>query len=573
VKLYYCLHVLRVLRVLLRLSSAREHVIRDLARLTTGTFDLLVVGGGIYGLAIAYDAAQRGLSVALIERDDFGSGSSFNHLRTIHGGLRYLRTFDIPRARESVRERTTLARIAPHAVRPLAFALPLYRSLVAGKMAMRAGFLLDRLVAFDRNRAVPRALRLPAGRVVSRAEAVQRFPGLRRHGLTGAALWSDYITPESDRLTFSFAAAADEHGAVLANHIEGASLLKRRTRVIGVQARDRQTGLDLDITAHLTVNATGASVDQLLTPLGVSTRMPLLKAMNLVTRRDAGEEALGGRAPSGRNLFLIPWRGRALFGTWESAMEANAPGITSGEIESFIGELNQAFPALDLAPADVSLVHRGIVPAVRTATGGVRLEGHERVRDHAVDGIEGLLSVAGTKYTTARAVAERLVDLGIEKLRRPRVPCRTAARPLPGGSVRDLALTVAEARRDHDEGLPSDAIPHLVAAYGSRYRDVLNLANDHPAWRMRIAETSPVIGAELAWAARKEMAITLNDAVIRRTPLGALGYPGDMAIERAAQIVGDELAWSEDRKRAEITAVKGFYLWAADFHPGPVKAP
>src|SRR6266581_3862638 len=155
---------------------------RDLDALTGGTFDVLVVGGGIYGLTIAYDAAQRGLSVALIERDDFGSGSSFNHLRTIHGGLRYLQSLDLRRARESVRERATLARIAPHAVLPMPFVLPLYRSLTTGKMAMRAGFLLDRVVAFDRNAGVPRALRLPAGTIVSRAEAAQRFPGLRRGG-------------------------------------------------------------------------------------------------------------------------------------------------------------------------------------------------------------------------------------------------------------------------------------------------------------------------------------------------------------------------------------------------------
>src|SRR5829696_4542687 len=148
-------------------------MMRELDRLTGRTFDVLVVGGGIYGLATAYDAAQRGLAVALVERDDFGSGSSFNHLRTIHGGLRYLQTLDLRRARESVRERNTLARIAPHAVRPLPFALPLYRSLRAGKMAMRAGFLIDRLVAFDRNARVAPALRLPAGRVISRADAAQ----------------------------------------------------------------------------------------------------------------------------------------------------------------------------------------------------------------------------------------------------------------------------------------------------------------------------------------------------------------------------------------------------------------
>src|SRR5438105_7832310 len=129
-------------------------MIRDLEALTGRTFDVLVVGGGIYGLAIAYDAAQRGLGVALVERHDFGSGASFNHLRTIHGGLRYLQSLDVARARESVRERRALARIAPHAVRPLPFALPLYRSLTRGVTAMRAGFVLDRLVAFDRNRGL-----------------------------------------------------------------------------------------------------------------------------------------------------------------------------------------------------------------------------------------------------------------------------------------------------------------------------------------------------------------------------------------------------------------------------------
>src|SRR6476646_2272579 len=122
-------------------------MLRDVAALSATRFDVLVVGGGIYGLTIAYDAAQRGLSVALIERDDFGSGSSFNHLRTIHGGLRYLQSADLARARESVRERRTIARIAPHTVKPLPFALPLYRSLTRGKIAMRAGFLLDRMVS------------------------------------------------------------------------------------------------------------------------------------------------------------------------------------------------------------------------------------------------------------------------------------------------------------------------------------------------------------------------------------------------------------------------------------------
>jgi len=535
-------------------------MIRDLDRLTAQTFDLLVVGGGIYGLTIAYDAAQRGLSVALVERNDFGSGASFNHLRTIHGGLRYLQSLDLGRARESIRERRTTARIAPHAVRPLPFAVPVYRSLTRGKMAMRAGFLLDRIVAADRNRGVPASHRLPGGRVFSRNTAAQTFPGLRRQGLTGAAVFYDYVMTEPDRLTFSFAHAAVEHGAVLVNHLEAMAPRVDGRRVTGVSARDTVGSRTIDVAARMTINATGGRVDALLKPLGITTGIPMLKAMNLVTRRDAGDEALGGRSRTGRNLFLVPWRERALFGTWESERPCDPDDstVTEQEVTAFMGELNQAFPALDLTMDDVTLVHRGVVPAAVKGD-QIGLEGHEQIRDHAAQGFDGLLTVAGTKFTTARGVAERVVNTVMSKLQQKPVPCRTATTPLPGGSLRDIGLAIADARREFDEGLPTDTIPHLIAAYGSRYRDVMEIAGTRSDWRTRLAPDSPVIGAELVLAARKEMAPTLADAVIRRTPLGALGHPGDPALDRAAAIVGGELGWSDERRRDEITAVTRFY--------------
>jgi glycerol-3-phosphate dehydrogenase len=542
-------------------------VTRDLDQLAARTFDVLVVGGGVYGLTTAYDAAQRGLSVALIERDDFGSGASFNHLRTIHGGLRYLQSLDFARARESVRERRTIARIAPHAIKPLPFALPLYRSITKGKLALRAGLLLDRFVAAGRNRGVPSSHRLPVGRVYSRGSAIQRFPGLKRQGLTGAAVWHDYVTVEPDRLTFSWAQAAAGHGAVLANHVEATELLQEGRRVFGVRARDAISGQSREVIARVTVNATGAAVHQLLELAGVTARVPMIRTMNLVTRRDAGEEALGGRSTSGRYLFMVPWRERALFGTWEAnrPCDAHTSSPAEGDVAEFTAELNQAFPALDLSSADITLVHHGIVPAVVHGEGQgatVGLEGHERIRDHAADGPEGLaglVTVIGTKYTTARAVAERVTDLLLRKLELAPVACRTAVTLLPGGSVRDVGLAIADARRDHDEGLPTDTIPHLIAAYGSQFREVLDLTANRPDWKARVAAGSPVIVAELVQAARREMAVTLADALIRRTPTGALGYPGDDALSRAADIVGAEHGWSDDRKRAEINAVRSFY--------------
>ncbi len=536
---------------------------RDLDRLGGRTFDVAIVGGGIYGLIIACDASQRGLSVALIERDDFGSGSSFNHLRTIHGGLRYLQSADLARARESVRERRAIARIAPHTVKPMLFALPLYRSLARGKAAMRAGFLLDRIVSMGRNAGVSESHRLPGGRVYGRSAAVQQFPGLKRQGLTGAAVWYDYVTLEPDRLTFSWALAAHANGAVLANHVEAAALVKEGSRIVGIRAHDRVEGRAMDIAARVVVNATGGAVDSLLATIGLTSGVPMLKAMNLVTRRDAGEEALGGRSASGRNLFMVPWRERALFGTWESDRVCTAEDcrVSEQDVAAFIVDLNQAFPNLDLTLADITLIHQGVVPAAVHGT-SVGLEGRDQVRDHSVDraqSIDGLVSVPGTKYTTARAVAERVTDLVLRKLQRAPVESKTATTTLPGGSVGDIGYAIAAARREHDDGLPTDTVPHLIAAYGSRYQEVLELTHNRPELKKRVAKGLPVVGGELLFAARREMAVTLSDALIRRTPAGALGYPGDEATARAAEIVGAELRWSDERKRSEAAAVRDFY--------------
>jgi glycerol-3-phosphate dehydrogenase len=459
---------------------------RGLGGLTASTFDVLVVGGGVYGLTIAYDCAQRGLSVALIDRGDFGSGASFNHLRTLHGGLRYLQTLDIGRARESVRERRTFARIAPDAIRLQPFVLPLGHSLTRGTAAMRAGFALDRLVAFDRNQGLPPALRVPAGAVLSRSETVRRFPNLDTPGLTGAAMWHDYVSTESDRLTLSFGLAALAHGAVLVNYVAATAPRRDGARVSGVRATDGPSGAAVDIAARVTINAAGAGVNGWTGATG-GDAIPLMKAMNLVTRREAGYVALGARSRSGRNLFQVPWRNRVLFGTWES----DAPGggenngaVNEADVAAFIAEINQAFPSGELTRAGVTLVHRGLVPR------------HERIDDR----IDGLITVAGTKYTTARAVAERVTNLVFKKLGREVVPCRTAAAPLPfKGSV------------------------------------------------------------DIVEAVRDEMVVTLADAVIRRTPMGALGCPDESELTQAAATVGAELGWSPERMQQEIADVRRFY--------------
>ncbi len=483
-------------------------MIRDLSRLTARDFDLLVVGGGIYGLTIAYDAAQRGLSVALVERSDFGGATSFNHLKTIHGGLRYLQSADFSRMRESIRERRTFARIAPRFVAPLPFVMATSPTLTRNPIAMRAAFALDALIGSDRNEGLDPALCLPAGRIVSGSEARELMKGTVQSPTSSCAVWHDYQTVQGDRLTLAFALAAANHGAALANYVEAVEPRRDGGKgVVGVMARDVLTGSDFRINARVVVNAAGPWGSTLLAKMGVPGRWPLLKAMNLVTSRPARKTAVVAATRTGRALVLLPWQGRTLVGTSESSDERQPDDQEAhrSEMLAFLADVNDTFAALHLQPEEVTLVHRGIVPAADTG-GRLSLLPHSRIVDHLADGMNGLVSVVGVKYTTARATAERAVDLVLEKLRKPPVPSRTATMILPGAAIAD---------RD-----PAEPITHAI---------------------------------------REEMASTLTDVVVRRTGVGAAGHPGNVVANQYAAAMQQELGWSEERRNKELQALARFY--------------
>ncbi len=222
------------------LSSRRggASVKRDLGALAEREHDVVIVGGGIHGVAAAWDAASRGLRVALVEAEDFGSGTSWNSLKTIHGGLRYLQTLDLKRMRESIRERRTLLRIAPALVRPLPFVVPTYGHGPKGREALGLGLWLNDVVSSDRNRGLPAERQIPHGRLLSRREVLDLFPGVPEDGLNGGASWTDAQVESSERLTIGFARAAADAGAVLCNHLAAVAFLRRGAAVTGIRGRD-----------------------------------------------------------------------------------------------------------------------------------------------------------------------------------------------------------------------------------------------------------------------------------------------------------------------------------------------
>src|SRR5918993_1851074 len=288
---------------------------RDPRRFESGEYDVLVIGGGIYGLAVAYEAASRGLRTALIEAGDFGSGASFNHQKTAHGGLRALQTGRIDRAHASIMERRALARIAPWFLRPLPFLIGTYRSAFRNRLALRAAFKLDTWLGRKRSQGVEPELHLPAAKLLSKAATLRLFQGINPHQLTGGAQWYDYQMVESDRITVAFAEAADRAGADIANYVEAVSALKSGGRVSGMRVVDRESHRDFEIRARLTVNAAGASAGKVMAMFGVQRPFRLLKAMNLVTSKPARDIALAAPTTTGQMLTLVPWRGHAIVGT------------------------------------------------------------------------------------------------------------------------------------------------------------------------------------------------------------------------------------------------------------------
>jgi glycerol-3-phosphate dehydrogenase len=401
---------------------------------------------------------------------------------------------------------------------------------------MRAAFILDRLVASDRNHGVPPSHELPAGRVVDRAELARLVPGAALDQATGGALWYDYLTVDGERLTFAFAAAAAKHGTVLANYTDAIGPVKEGGRLVGMHVRDAVSGDAITVRAAVTLNAAGAGAARVMGMFGARRTFPLIKAMNVVTRRPAGEVAVACPTSGGRMLVALPWRGRLLVGTSHGAdlCGADQTLVNERELEAFLAEINSAFPWLALGEDDIALVHRGVVPAKVVPGRPHGLLDQFEVRDHAADGIAGAVSVVGVKYTTARAVSARAVRIVMEKL--GRTP-----------TALDLPILAV------DDGT------RLGARYGEAARDVAALASSEPYLAGPVAAGFDVTRAEVVHAVRHEMALTLEDVVLRRTAMGAAGHPGPEAVEACAGLVARELGWSAERVRDEVRAVAGFY--------------
>ncbi|HKS08850.1 MAG TPA: glycerol-3-phosphate dehydrogenase [Pyrinomonadaceae bacterium] len=495
-------------------------------------FDLIVVGAGINGAGIARDAAMRGLKVLLVDKGDVGGGTSAGSTRLIHGGLRYLEHFEFGLVRESLRERETLLRIAPHLVRPLSVTIPIYKEGQRGWTTIRAGMVAYELLAWRKS--------LPRYRMQSARETLRQMPGLKAEGLIGSAVYFDAQVEFAERLVVENVLAAIEHGATVLTYTRVEKLLSEDGRVRGVELDGDQTD---SVLARVVINAAGPWVDQLIDQKLVGGT----KGSHLVVAPFSGApegavylEAVSDRRP----FFVIPWNGNYLIGTTDVRFEDDPDQVRSEvwEVDYLLAETNRAFPAAGLTREQVLYTYSGVRPLPFTRNEDEQsITRRHFLREHPQ--FPNLISVVGGKLTTYRSLAEECVDLIFRKLETPSPPCETARVRLPGATDARSEFSLQAALTCGKLKLELRTSARWRRVYGSRMKEVAELAQ-------RL--DGNLLAAEIVFAFEKEFATSLADCFLRRTMIGLNADLGLGEIERAAEIGKKFLGWTDERARREV---------------------
>lgn len=530
---------------------------------TNEHFDVIVIGGGITGASVAYEAATRGLTVALLEKKDFSWATSAVTSKLIHGGLRYLANGEIALVRESLRERRVLENIAPNFVYPMPMMMTHNsRPLKNNKWVVKVGMLMYDALSYDKNFTWDNSKQIPLHKSISREEVLRNEPHVRPDGLTGASIFYDCTSIFPERLTLAFIKSAHEHGAKVANYAQVQGFIFGDGRTVkGVQVKDLLTDTTHTLNGSVIINCGGPWADIVLSLAKTSgnggSTLRRSEGIHIITRKRlvSGTYVVGSMTPAGRHFFLIPWRGHTLIGTTDKPFSGNPDEyrVNKESIMELIDEVNSCFGDGTLGYADVCHTYGGLRPLVEdqteeTYTSSRRYE----IYDNSDDGLDGLITVEGGKYTTSRMLAENCLKVVAAKLGRDLGRSTTARQHLSGCEIPDLAAFLFTVQRDNrDFGGPT--LEFLSRNYGTAYADILALARDDDSLSA-VLNADGEIMAEVLYAIRREMARTLSDIVMRRTGIGTLGNPGEDVLRKVALLAAKELSWDNARMEQEIAS-------------------
>jgi glycerol-3-phosphate dehydrogenase len=420
-------------------------------------------------------------------------------------------------------------------------------------------------LSFDRNYLFDPQKIILDGMIVSQRELSRILPGYDVSTSTGGAVWYDAQIYNSERLLLEFILSAEDEGAEVANYVEAISFLQQDNRITGVRAKDLQTGQIFEIWSRLVINSAGAWMDCLLEKADLRSEYAISIAMNVIVDQVWSGVAVGLTSqPVNENppqvLFIVPWRNKSLIGTFHIPWRA-APHtfkLSEAMLQDFLDEINSAHPALKLSLEDVRHVTWGFLPVnkadahkhpVRLTRDGVVIDHQEK------DGISGLISMVGVKYTTARLVAEQAMDLAVNQLGLKTKKCQTHTTQVRGGKIEDFRAFLRKALLKAPRVINEQSIEHWVYTYGSEYQKLMECVLRQPDLARRIDPPLPVTTAEVEHAVHHEMALTLADVIGRRTELGSTGLPSTAALQTCASLISREFQWSSEHEQQEINTV------------------
>ncbi|MEY2841044.1 MAG: hypothetical protein RLY74_185 [Actinomycetota bacterium] len=519
----------------------RQRVISELSK---EEFDLLVIGGGVNGAGIALDAASRGLSVALVEANDFASGTSSRSSKLIHGGLRYLEQYDFKLVREALQERELMiTTIAPHLVRPVSFLYPLQEKLKE-RTYVGAGMAL-----YDALRGFKRAL--PWHKHVSQKELSEIAPSLRLDLITGGYRYFDAQVDDA-RHTMMIARTAAKYGALVGTRIKCESLLKEGKRIVGAKVRDLITDKEIVVKARVTVMATGVWTDEMYKSFGIKPgyKVRTSKGAHIVVPGDAIKSQSGVIIKTDNSvLFIIPWAGKWIVGTTDTDYkdELAEPVATRADIDYIIHQANRVLePKLD--KSQVIGAFAGLRPLISQEDNA---ETADLSREHVVDHpVPGFVTIAGGKYTTYRVMSEDAVNEAVSDLNRI-IPdsCTDSLSVIGADGYAVLKNQVKRLANTYQ--IDVNTVTHLLERYGSLIAEVLD--SSPLEYLEKLSPDLPYLKAEIWYAVTHEGALSISDVMYRRTRLNfELKDQGISLLDEIAEIVATALGWDMDKKEESM---------------------
>lgn len=523
-------------------------------------FDIIIIGGGISGVSVAYEAATRGLRVALFEKGDFGEATSAATSKLIHGGLRYLKNAEFGLVRESLTERRILENIAPNYVYPLPFMVPTYKNLKGNKFTLFMGMVLYDLLSLDKAWTWDKSKKLRFHKTINAKKTRNLEPCVKDENLNGSSIYYDCQNINPERLTLSILKSAIVHGAKVANYAKVNGFIKGGDIVKGVKVKDLLNNKDYEITADLTINCTGPWTDIVLNNASKGNislhHIKRSEGIHIITKKLCFKHAVLMMTKESRHVMLIPWRNHSLIGTTDKEYNGNPDDykVTKESIQELLDEFNDNYGVQTISYEDVEFAYGGLRPLVdNQAEASYESSRKYEIFDNSKEGLKGLITVEGGKYTTSRKLASHVMKMVSKKLKRNLGKSVTSKKYLVDSDIKNMESFIRQLVLRYP--MFSEATVNYIGRnYGLQCHTIFRLAIYDKSLSEVLTQDGEIL-AEVVYVIKKELAYTLEDIFFRRTGIGTLGYPGDETFNKVVNVAKDYLKWDDTKTYDEIDKV------------------